>query len=166
MTDAGWLAPEQWALVQRSVPIFCVDALVTRSLDGEPACGLILREQPGAGLRWCLVGGRVLLDESVEEALNRHWQSTFAPQFRLGAPLVGGPHVVEYRRGAHASGLFDPRQHAVSATFVVEAVGEPAVLAGEAHDFRWVTSADIDGTDVGFGQTDLIRRLMGPLGWV
>jgi hypothetical protein len=64
-----------WATIRGSVPILCVDLYPVRrapsgTIDG---IGLIERAAPFTGGKvWCHVGGRVNLDDSVADAMNRH----------------------------------------------------------------------------------------------
>jgi hypothetical protein len=54
--------------------------------------------------------------------------------------------------------LFDPRQHAIGLTCVVEIIGIP-VAHGEALEFNWFDINDIPGdNEIGFGQKSVINE--------
>lgn len=155
------LDPALWSTIQASVPIFCVDVLPIRSGDGdEIELGLILRDTPDQGPRWCTIGGRLELDESIEDAIRRELTEA------VGDGLVPieertnpEPLVVQYTRG-HASGTtYDLRQHAVSLTYPQWLDGEPVARGAEAVEFRWWRIGDLDGSVMGFGQESLLPRV-------
>jgi len=56
-----WHEPEQWRRVQKILPIACVDVLLLhptpQTARRVEALGLILRDTPHQGRRWCLVRG-------------------------------------------------------------------------------------------------------------
>jgi ADP-ribose pyrophosphatase YjhB (NUDIX family) len=156
MTD-GWLSAQAWATVQASVPVMCVDILVCRP-DRTDTVGLILRPTPHQGPRWALVGGRLLRDEGLDAAVDRQWREAFGPSFVRGRDRAAAPLVVEYARTDHGPGPHDPRQHAISTTFLVDGHGEPHVHGTEALDFRWATLDDLRADPPGFGQLDVVER--------
>lgn len=159
MNDAR-LGDAEWKFIQRSVPVFCVDILVVRMVSGRLQPGLILRNTP-AGLRWCLVGGRLLIDETVSAARAREWAAAFDPSFAPGRVWSDTPQLVEYSRRSTPGEPHDPRQHAVSATFTVEGHGQPRVRGPEAQDFRWFTLDELVHEPPGFGQMSVIEDLLG-----
>lgn len=157
------LDPALWATIQASVPIFCVDVLPIRpspDAGSEIEVGLILRETPDQGPRWCTIGGRLGLDESIDAAIRR--ELTDAVGNGLG-PIEGRsdpePLVVEYHRGPAPDTTYDLRQHAVSLTYPRWLDGEPSVRGDEAEDFRWWKLADLDSSVMGFGQETLLPRI-------
>lgn len=71
-----FLPDDVYALVERSVPIACVDFVPVRMApDGRREIGLILRDSP-FGRVWCHLGGRVQHGETVVGALRRHARDT------------------------------------------------------------------------------------------
>jgi ADP-ribose pyrophosphatase YjhB (NUDIX family) len=162
----GWLPDKDWTAIQRLVPIPCVDLLLTRRLPGGGLdVGLILREAPLEGQRWCLVGGRVLLNESSREAIKRQIFETLGRGVRCILPRKPEPLLVaEYFSVKRPRSLFDPRQHAIALTFSVEVKGTMKAQ-GEALDFRWFDSQSLlPSASFGFGQKkvvqECIRRLL------
>jgi ADP-ribose pyrophosphatase YjhB (NUDIX family) len=82
--NTGRLDPEMWRQVQQLVPITCVDVLPVQLSNGDRGTiqrvGLILRETPHQGERWCLVGGRLLRKESFHEAVTREIRDALGRQ--------------------------------------------------------------------------------------
>jgi ADP-ribose pyrophosphatase YjhB (NUDIX family) len=157
MTDnPNWLAPDDWQWVQATVPIACVDVLPVRVVDGRVArVGLIHRDTPHQGRRWCLVGGRLWRDESFADGAARQLRETLgdAVAFEPVAPDQQPDHVAQYFSVARPDGLLDPRQHAVTIVFVVPLLGDAATAGGEALEFRWFEPAQLPPPSAwGFGQ--------------
>jgi ADP-ribose pyrophosphatase YjhB (NUDIX family) len=124
------------------LPIACVDVLVTRrGASGHEELGLIFRETPHQGRRWCLIGGRLLLNEPFSTAIIRHVAES------LGREVVCVPSrpvqplfVAQYFPIQRDGDLFDPRQHAVGLTFLAKIGGTPRI-SGEALAFQWFNPA-------------------------
>lgn len=153
----GRLLPEDdWQFIQDSVPVACVDVLVWRwhATSGGRELGLILRDTPHEGERWCLIGGRLLRDERLVEAVHRQVFDTLAsePVEVAAQPL----YVAEYSRNS-GSGPNDPRKHAIGMTWAVQLQGLP-VPRGEAKNFRWFSEHDLPA--LGFGQQQVITRVL------
>lgn len=156
---SAWLSEKEWAWAQESLPIVCVDAMPVSFHESELRIGLILRETPQQGQRWCLVGGRLRMDESLSNALNREWQSAFGEQ--LSPTAVSKPYIVEYQRSYSPGHPWDPRKHAVSATYSVLTRKTLTPHGTEALDFRWFAIDELDDRVVGFGQESVVAALVG-----
>ena len=133
-----WLSPEEYKRVQETVPIVCVDIVPLRRKGGTPeSIGLILRDTPSQGRRWCLVGGRVLRDETLTDAVARHLRHTLGDRIRFGLDPDAQPiYVAQYFTSRTPPGLIDPRQHSVAMTYCIDIEG-PVKAQGEAHEFNW-----------------------------
>jgi ADP-ribose pyrophosphatase YjhB (NUDIX family) len=153
----GWLEATEWRRIQALIPILCVDALPIRHNDPTKV-GLILRETPHQGRRWCLLGGRVRRGESLQDALAREWHEALGLDCPMGS--VAAPIVVEYRPDAISGRPHDPRQHSVSLTYAVAANDETSAPAGEALGFGWFDVGELDGNVMGFGQETVVAQVM------
>lgn len=157
-----WLPAEEWDRVQQILPILCVDIMPVRhrmDVRGFDV-GLILRETPHQGQRWCFIGGRVRYSEPLRTALAREWESALGTDFLRHDLLSTSPEIVEYRPDSIPGRPHDPRKHAVAATYVVLADGEPTAAGSEALSFRWFHSEDLSSDLVGFGQETLVAGLL------
>ena len=157
--NGGPLAAEEWRFIQASVPIACVDVVVWRrpASSNQRDIGLILRNTPHEGQRWCLVGGRLLLDERLTDAVHRQVRDTLTTE-----PVHVSPqpqHVAEYARTG-TGGPHDPRQHAIGMTWAVQLRGNP-VPKDEAREFRWFAEGDVP--ELGFGQQDVLLAVLATL---
>jgi ADP-ribose pyrophosphatase YjhB (NUDIX family) len=162
IADKLWLSDAEWRTAQKSIPIVCVDILPIRiSEEGTKQAGLIYRDTPHQGRRWCLVGGRLLLNESCRTAILRQMRGTLGPHVEavLDEP-VQATYVAEYFSDENAGPLFDPRQHVIALTFVVSVRGA-IVAMGEAFDFKWFDVNGLpDESDFGFGQARVVASCL------
>ena len=157
-----WLSEEEYRLVRASVPIACVDVVAVRFGMGRriESIGLILRDTPHQGRRWCLVGGRVLRDETLAEAVSRHLHQTLGNRvtFHLG-PDVQPVYVSQYFTSLREIGVVDPRQHSIAMNYVLELTG-PTRAGGEAHEFRWFSPEDVPREQFGFQQDRVLDECL------
>ena len=165
MEPAGWLSDDQYRRVRELVPIVCVDVLPWRNTPVGTEVGLVVRAPGRGGPALTLVGGRVLRDETLEDAVRRHVSETLgdAVSYELGdaARPVG---VFEYFPDARRSPLVDPDKHAVAVTYTARLDGDPRP-GGEAADFEWHQIARLPPDErFGFGHGDVVRRLVAALG--
>jgi ADP-ribose pyrophosphatase YjhB (NUDIX family) len=161
------LPANDWALVQSSVPIACVDALPLRHAeDGAVRVGLILRNTPDQGQAWCLIGGRVGRDVPLVEAMHAELRDALGDEIRFSPIQLNDAIVVEYLREPSEYAPYDPRQHSIATTFAVWCEGEVVVSGTEAQDFSWFDLTDIDGLTIGFGQRHAISRVLARAGLI
>lgn len=139
--NPNWLAADDWKWAQDTLPILCVDVVpVVVGRDGRTVerVGLIHRDTPHQGLRWCIVGGRLWRGESLAQGATRQLRETLGLDVAFASLDDRQPeHIVQYFPSHRADGLYDPRQHAVTANFVVPIVGGEVDAGGEALSFHW-----------------------------
>jgi len=114
-----------------------------------------LWDVPGDGKKWCLVGGRIRVGESIREAALRHVRETLGADVRLRWDPILRPIVAEYLRAPKRGFGLDPRNHCVTPTYALRLVGTP-VPRGEAADFRWFLPNKLP-SEFGF-RADLVIR--------
>ncbi len=147
MSEA-WLEETEWARIQRAVPIICVDVLTVRydtrkARRRVAAVGLILRETPHQGQRWCLIGGRVLRGETLSEAVSRQMHSALGPDIHFSIDDAPQPlYVAQYFPQRRPDLPVDPRKHAVAMTYALDMSGTP-VAQNEALEFAWFDPAHL-----------------------
>lgn len=159
-----WLPAEVWAQIQQTVPIVCVDVLaiqMDRKTRALSHAGLIWRNVMDGKQGWCLIGGRLLRDESLSEAITRQVRETLgaAADFQLSEdpqPV----YVGQYFTSQKPIGGTDPRQHAIGLTFAIEISGEIRPQ-GEALDFRWFQPGKLPAAhEFGFGQDGIVESVL------
>lgn len=156
---SGWLEPADWKRAQDTVPIACVDVLPMRlNASGKlEKVGLIFRDTPHQGQRWCIVGGRLWRNESIAEAITRQLRETLGSRivFEIGADPQPD-YVSQYFPVARPVGCVDPRQHALTLVFMIPLTGDPTPT-GEARDFRWFDPSHLPlPEEFGFGQDKVV----------
>lgn len=153
-----WLSKTEWEALQLKMPIVCVDVLPFRYVaDGRIEVGLIYRETPHQGLRWCLIGGRLLYNESLHAGIIRQIMHSLGPKVRCALLANTQPMcVAEYYPRKICGKLFDPRKHAIGITFMVRIDGS-IQPQGEALDFSWFNLDRLQSSRrIGFGQKGLV----------
>jgi ADP-ribose pyrophosphatase YjhB (NUDIX family) len=155
-----WLPQEEYDFIVAHVPILCVD-LIPLSAGEQPRIGLIERATPGGGTGWCLVGGRVMRDEPLTSAVNRHLRATLGNGIDLDPGTLQPLGVIEYFSEAGRGEFHDPRKHAVSVTYSGHCTGHAQVQDNsEAINFRWHTQEQLPAIRYGFGQQKIIERYL------
>ncbi len=122
------------------MPIPCADVVPVQLADDGKTIqriGLIYRDTPHQGYRWCMVGGRMWRNESLAEAASRQLRETLGPRVTFQIDPDRQPDfVVQYFTSRREIGFLDPRQHAITLAIVVPIAGEIAAM-GEAASFKW-----------------------------
>lgn len=159
--SSGWLTQAEWEWVQARVPILCVDLVPIRTVKEGPLVGLIRRDTPHQGIRWCLIGGRVLHNEPLRAGSRRHLIETLGDSIRIVLPHPFEPLLTtEYFSVRHKNELYDPRQHALALVFLVN-VGGKIQACGEAHEFRWFRVSSLPAPRAfGFGQQRVLQSAL------
>jgi len=155
-TPEAWLSARDWARAQATLPIACVDVFLYRRRAKAIEIGLILRDVPHQGRRWCLVGGRLRRNERLEGAIHRQVRETLGAAARCmpRTPLVP-LFIAEYMPRRVRGTLYDPRQHAIGLTYAAHVAGRIAA-EGEAFDFRWFDAGALRELPIGFDQDQVI----------
>ena len=133
-TGAGdrWIPEREYEFICDRVPILCVDLLPI--VAGGERFGLIERDDWAGRRGLNLIGGAVLLDESLTDAVNRHLLATLGHRVRLETGTLSSVGVYQYFKTAKPGQLHDPRKNAVSVTYTAVITGVPEPL-GEARKF-------------------------------
>lgn len=159
-----WLSDADWAMVRGLVPIACVDVLVWSGETAVERVGLIFRDTPMGKPGWCVVGGRLMLEEMLAEAIGRQLRETLGDEVRFGLEAEPTPiYVAQYFPRRRDAGLIDPRQHAVGMVFAVKVEGEIRAR-GEAKDFRWFDVNALPAVEeFGFGQRAVVEACLSKM---
>ncbi|MDP9405489.1 MAG: NUDIX hydrolase family protein [Actinomycetota bacterium] len=149
-TTPGWLSVGELGEVRDRVPLVYVEAVPVRldHLGRIVRVGLLLRPVPDGTVSRAVVSGRVLLGETVREALWRHLNKDLGPQSDPQVPASPVPiTVAEYFPDRRRTGFVDPRQHAVALAYLVPVTGtcEPAQ---DALEFSWMTPEEVTSSEV------------------
>jgi ADP-ribose pyrophosphatase YjhB (NUDIX family) len=154
-----WIPEDEYTAITKRVPILCVDVLPLRTKP-HPAIGLIFRETYNGGRGWCLVGGAVLHNEPLPDALRRHVSTTLGQRASIEVSTLELADVIEYFTEPNIGDFYDPRKHAVALTYIAEVKGS-VVPMGEALKFQWFAIEEPpEPNSFGFGQERVVQRLL------
>ncbi len=161
--EGQWIPAEDYEFIQNRVPILCVDVLL--SPNGNIRQVALIRRATPNGDAWCLIGGRVLRNERLSVAVQRHVLATLGSGIQVDCSTLELGAVIEYFTEPGAGDFCDPRKHAVSLTYSASCTctGEPQPH-GEASDFGWFNIDQLSELDFGFGQGDVVDRVLKKLG--
>ena len=166
--ESQWLLPEDWAWVQMSVPIVCVDIMpirLSRTVSNRiKSIGLISRITQRGTLGWCLIGGRLLYGESLVVAIRRQVKETLGNRIRANLSRKTNPaFIAQYFPSGKHPFCLDPRQHSVGLTYAVELEGIPSPR-GEASAFEWFGVDNLPSFKLfGFNQDRIVKRCLESL---
>ena len=147
----GWLEPEVFGLRSLLGPMPTADGipLRRRSRDWRTEIGLIRRNTGPYTGKLCFIGGAVLLNESLEQALRRHFMTDLNARIELfdpsgwERPFRVWPYYSSNQSIGQES-LHNPTRHCVSSTFLVRILNEKEMAFGstevggqEAREFQW-----------------------------
>lgn len=170
-SEGSWFEPEHVAELRRRLPIPYVDVVPVRTdIDGSVAeVGLMLRASGSGQIVRAIVSGRVLIHETIREAIMRHVEKDLGPMALPRLPASPVPFTVaEYFPTPGVSPFHDPRQHAISLAYVVPIDGETAPQE-DALEVAWYGVDELLGDSSPLEEMDggrdlLIRRALAHVG--
>lgn len=143
--EGAWFEPEEMDQLRRRLPIPYVDIVPVRTdVDGSVSqVGLLLRASGAGRIVRAIVSGRVLVHESLREAIVRHVEKDLGPMALPRVPVSPVPFTVaEYFPTPGQSLFTDSRQHAISLAYIVPVDGECAPQE-DALDLAWFDVAEL-----------------------
>ena len=162
----NWLNEKDYKKVQQSVPIATIDILpisyIVEKKRIPESIGLIRRETADEGIKWCVIGGRLLYGESFWSGVLRQIRETLGGEVRILSEIKDQQplFVAQYFPDGNPPFLRDPRQHTVGLTYALELNGK-VIPQGEALEFKWFHMTDLPiNTDFGFNHDRLVRSLI------
>lgn len=169
-TEGDWFEPEHIERLRRWMPIPYVDIVPVRTdRDGSIAqVGLLLRASGQGRIVRAIVSGRVLIHETLREAILRHVDKDLGPLALPSIPVSPVPFTVaEYFPTPGQSLFHDPRQHAIALGYIVPINGE-AFPQDDALEFSWFDIADLRRGEVlrelDGGHDIIVRRALAHAG--
>lgn len=161
------LSNKDYELVTSSVPIVCIDVVPVTYENNILKLGAIIRATGSESGKVALIGGRILKNESITEAIARHIQKDLScTSFRYNQlNNENSPFLVQQYE--HTAGspnkfeCFDPTKHSIGLTYLIELQQNP-VATNEASDFLWLTEKDIND-NFAFGQDFVFRQVINKL---
>ena len=133
--------------------------------------GLLLRASGDGEIVRAIVSGRVLIHETIREAIGRHIEKDLGPMALPRIPVSPVPFTVaEYFPTPGVSPFHDARQHAISLAYVVPIDGETAPQE-DALELAWFGIDELIGAsspleEMNGGRDLLVRRALAHVGAV
>lgn len=169
-TEGAWFDPEEMTELRRKLPIAYVDIVPVRTdTDGQiSAVGLLLRASGAGRIVRDIVSGRVLIHETLREAIARHVDKDLGPMALPRIPVSPVPFTVaEYFPTPGQSPFTDARQHAISLAYIVPVDGECAPQE-DALELSWFDLPDLLDSSVldelENGHDIIVRRALAHAG--
>ncbi len=144
-TEGAWFEPSRISELRRRLPIPYVDIVPVRTdTDGTISqVGLLLRASGTGRIVRAIVSGRVLVHETLREAIARNVEKDLGPMALPRIPVAPQPFTVaEYFPTPGQSLFTDPRQHAISLAYIVPVDGETAPQE-DALDLAWCSVTEL-----------------------
>lgn len=140
-SDFGaWLSPSELNQIRSKVPLVYLN-LVPVKLDTQgrlEAVALLLRGKSRTGMIRSLVAGRILLHETLREAVCRHLEKDLGPMCLPVLPTTLVPFNVAEYFPIPGSTLYDERQHAIALCYVIPVNGDCQAY-DDALEISWFT---------------------------
>ena len=170
-SEGSWFEPDHLTELRRRLPIPYVDIIpVHTDVDGAVAeVGLLLRASGAGEIVRSIVSGRVLVHETIREAIIRHVDKDLGSMAMPRIPVSPVPFTVaEYFPTPGVSPFHDPRQHAISMAYVVPIDGETAPQE-DALELSWFDVDELLGDSSPLAEMDggrdlLVRRALAHAG--
>jgi ADP-ribose pyrophosphatase YjhB (NUDIX family) len=143
------LSEKDYRFITSSVPIVCIDVIPVRLNESHIELGAIIRKTGTESGKIALIGGRIVKNESISDAIRRHLKKDLNVSDFKYSPLNSedNPIIVQqYQHSTLESSsviCFDPTKHSIGLTYLIEISQEPKP-ANEASKFLWLKQGDID----------------------
>lgn len=169
--ESAWFDPDDMAVLRRRLPICYVDVVPVRTdVDGSVTqVGLLLRASGEGRIVRAIVSGRVLVHESLRDAITRHIDKDLGPMALPRIPVAPVPFTVaEYFPTPGRTPFTDARQHAISLAYVVPVDGDCAPQE-DALDLAWFDVAELTGSSTPLDEMEgghdvIVRRALAHAG--
>lgn len=153
------LSPGLFDIIQSSVPLPHVDLVILRrGRGGDIETLLIKRKIPPEKGKWCIVGGRVLKDERLAQAIRRHSRRELGvsvsviPPWKSTEPLK----VCDNPKA-------DPRKHAITMLYPVQIKrGKLRPEGPELSEWKWFPIEKLPKV-MGFSHSDEVKAVLRAL---
>lgn len=113
---------------------------------------LIKRSQPlldGGGIRWDIPGGRVIQDETLDEALARELKEETDMNLSSQPAIIAAQDII----------VPDKKTHIIRLTYAAKSSSHPK-LSNEHKNHKWLSLNEILGTNIDDYLREVINRLI------
>jgi len=127
-----WMTDHDYAFVTKHTPLPCVDLVILRENNGKMETLLLVRKTGYAAGLWCIIGGRVWIGETTQEAIQR--QAAY-----LGVAVeVMKPYAPEFPAWVNGNPKQDETKHSIASVYPVRIVSGKLKKEGEEYTgYKW-----------------------------
>lgn len=130
----GLIPKQLFELIQRSIPIACVDLIVLRKKKKSGLEVLLAKRKipPEIG-KWILIGGRVMIGETLKRAIQRQARRELSVAVHILSPWNYNNPIRIFD-----DPKFDPQKHAIALAYpVILKEGAVRMSGPEFNEMRW-----------------------------
>lgn len=154
--SAGWMSDEEYQLVTSLTPIPTVNLVILKREKKKREILLIVRKTGYAKGQWCIIGGRVRIGETLENAIQRH-ATDLAVKVRILPPF--SPNFPSYIDDRDYQ---DKTKHPCSIIYPAEIVS--GKVRGEGKEYKGYKWFPIDKLPkIAYGQKLQIKKTIAKL---
>jgi ADP-ribose pyrophosphatase YjhB (NUDIX family) len=171
--EGATLKPALYKLLTEMSAIMCVDGIAVRKRDDHVEALAIKRNTGEFRGKLCSVGGRILLEESIEQALRRQFTSDLGCKITFITPW-DKPAIMHQFMRPRADGTTLPdfgaeheRRHAVNAIYLISVDSEDFIFGTtphggqEAFGVEWFSLLNMPADDAfGYGQEVYFKKCL------
>jgi ADP-ribose pyrophosphatase YjhB (NUDIX family) len=171
--DGAILKPSFYKLLTEMSTIMCVDGIAVRKRNDHVEAMAIKRNTGEFRGKLCSVGGRILLEESIEQALKRQFANDLGCKITFITPW-DKPAIIHQFMRPRADGTVLPdfgteheRRHAISAIYLVRAESADFTFGTTPHGGReasgveWFSLQHMPPPDAfGYGQGIYFKKCL------
>ncbi len=154
--STNWMSDEEYQLVTSLTPIPTVNLVILRGEKKKREVLLIVRKTGYAKGSWCMIGGRVFIGETLEDAIQRHAMD-LAIRVRILSPFSPNfPSYIDDRDDQ------DKTKHPCSIIYPAEIVSGKVRAEGEEYKgYKWFALDKLP--KIAYGQKLQIKKTIEKL---
>lgn len=127
-----WLNEQEYQLITKKIPIPTVNLVIIRQNMNRWEILLLVRKTGYASGRWCMIGGRVRIEETLEQAIDRHARD-LKVKVKIISPFESNFPVFIDDRNTQ-----DETKHPISMIYPVKIVSGQVRDEGEEYKgYKW-----------------------------
>lgn len=148
-----WLNEQEYYLITKKTPIPTVNLVILKQNKNRWEILLLVRKTGYAKGRWCMIGGRVRIDESLKQAINRQ-ASDLKVKVKIISPFnLNFPAFIDDRNTQ------DKTKHPISLVYpAVITSGKVREEGEEYKGYKWFPINKLP--KIAYGQKLQIKKLL------
>lgn len=146
-----WLNEQEYQLVTKKTPLTTVNLVIIRQNGNGWEILLLVRKTGYARGKWCMIGGRVRIEESLEQAIDRH-----AKDLKVKVKIIS-PFASNFPCFIDDRNTQDETKHPISLIYPVKIISGKVRDEGEEYKgFKWFPIDKLP--NIAYGQKLQIKK--------